>query len=70
MEAELRDLFERTYGEGSPTNAAVVSVLGEDAQRPGEHFIDYLVRITRPGVDVTIPDRTSSWSERPVFGAD
>lgn len=45
LEAELRDLIERTYGRRHPTDDKEIS------RRPGEGIGDYLVRISRPGFD-------------------
>ena len=59
VEAEVRDLVEGAFGE---------KVAPE--RLPGEGAGEYLVRVTRPGVEMELPTRTASWHLRPVFGAD
>jgi plasmid stability protein len=60
MEAEVRHLIERTFGESD----------GLEPLAPGETWVDEVIRLSRPGVELNLPPRTASWHERPVFGAD
>lgn len=60
MEAEVRDLIERTFGVRPELEALA----------PGETWIDEVIRMTRPGIDWELPTRSATGHERPVFGAD
>ncbi len=64
LEAELRDLIERTYG-GSGTNDHVARIKA----MTNAEFVDHLIAITRPGLDIKLPERVID-EDRNVFGAD
>lgn len=52
VESEVRHILSRERGRDDPGNYPAGT-----APRPGENFVDHLIRITRPGIDLELPER-------------
>lgn len=52
VEGEVRHILSRERGRDDPGRYPAGL-----APRPGEHFVDHLIRITRPGIDFELPER-------------
>jgi len=52
VEGEVRHILSRELDRDDPRNYPVGT-----APRPGENFVDHLIRITRPGYDLELPER-------------
>lgn len=52
VESEVRHILTTELDRDDPKNYPVGT-----APRPGESFVDHLIRITRPGVDFELPER-------------
>lgn len=53
VEGEVRHILSRTLEREDPRNYPIGT-----APRPGESFVDHLIRISRPGFDLELPERT------------
>ncbi len=62
LEAELRELIERTYGTGTSERAARIRAMS------GADFVDHLIAVAN-GATFELPERTID-PERNIFGAD
>jgi plasmid stability protein len=63
LEAELRDLIERTYGQAESEHVARIKAMSN------AELIDHLIAITRPGYDLELPEKVID-EDRDIFGAD
>jgi len=52
VEGEVRHILSRALDRDDPKNYPIGT-----APRPGEKFVEHLIRITRPGVDFDLPER-------------
>jgi antitoxin FitA len=52
VEGEVRHILSRELDRDDPRNYPVGM-----APRPGESFVDHLIRISRPGFDLELPER-------------
>ena len=52
VEGEVRHILSRELDRDDPRNYPVGT-----APRPGENFVDHLIRISRPGFDLELPER-------------
>jgi plasmid stability protein len=52
VEGEVRHILSRELARDDPRNYPVGT-----APRPGESFVDHIVRISRPGFDLELPER-------------
>ena len=52
VEGEVRHILSRVLERDDPRNYPIGM-----APRPGEGFVDHLIRITRPGYDLELPKR-------------
>ena len=53
VEGEVRHILKTELDRDDPRNYPAGT-----APRPGESFVDHLIRITRPGFDLELPERT------------
>ena len=63
VEGEVRHILSTTLDRDDPRNYPIGT-----APRPGESFVDHLIRISRPGFDLELPERTSEDREPIDFG--
>lgn len=63
VEGEVRHMLATTRDRDDPDNYPAAL-----APRPGENFVDHLIRITRPGVDFELPERQVDDREPIDFG--
>ena len=63
VEGEVRHILSRTLERDDPRNYPIGT-----APRPGESFVDHIIRISRPGFDLEIPERTVEDSDPIDFG--
>ena len=52
VESEVRRILAAELDRDDPLNYPIGT-----APRPGESFVDHLIRITRPGYDIELPER-------------
>ena len=63
VEGEVRHILWRTLERDDPRNYPIGT-----AARPGESFVDHMIRITRPGFDLELPERSIDNREPIDFG--
>ena len=63
VESEVRHMLTSQLDRDDPRNYPAGT-----APRPGESFVHHLIRITRPGVDIELPDRQIDDREPIDFG--
>ena len=63
VEGEVRHILSRTLERDDPRHYPIGT-----GPRPGENFVDHLIRISRPGFDLEIPNRTVDDREQIDFG--
>ena len=63
VEGEVRHILSRTLERDDPRNYPIGT-----APRPGENFVDHIIRISRPGFDLELPERVIEDREPIDFG--
>jgi len=63
VEGEVRHILQAELDRDDPKNYPVGT-----APRPGESFVDHLIRITRPGFDLEPPERQTDERQPIDFG--
>lgn len=63
VEGEVRHILRRDLERDEPNGYPVGMAL-----RPGETWVDYLIRITRPGVELELPTRAMDDTLPPDLG--